>query len=299
MVTWLRRQEATHTHHVYILWRQPELSDISPATDHASTSDDDLESADADLEPFDSINPSTTFQLTKTSPLPHLSVSTIQDQFKATSFTPTLAQFLNSQHPTSRTGPFTYTDVFKQVVLRVNPRNSILPPFRDRIRCTHATGPGVLRSLSHRPCFDTALIKNPPGADAYSLTAVHHSYTVYPFLLGSKMPLCIGRVRTIFKLRDPLRQEPVNATDIAGRPLAYVEWFTELGPVDGPTKMYVVKRTNEVEVLPVSRFVRSCHLIANLGLDDDFRVLDPDDVLDVCSSFQVNDFLDLHSYLIL
>jgi len=103
----------------------------------------------------------------------------------------------------------------------------------------------------------------------------------------------ITQVRVIFKLPDHLGLYP--------HPLAYVEWFTLLhrrNPISG---QYIITRLMRnhwcnVSVIGADRFARTCHLQAQCG-----RYISSDwssgNVLDMVSSFHVNLYIDLDTFV--
>lgn len=108
----------------------------------------------------------------------------------------------------------------------------------------------------------------------------------------------VGRVRLIFQLPSSLVPSLADST------FAYVERFSPLGNVDPTNRMYLVHKVvdgrgiQSADIVPISQISRSCHLVPQLT-DDLTTRLSPHSILDDFSTFYVNDFLDLHSYLIL
>lgn len=69
-------------------------------------------------------------------------------------------------------------------------------------------------------------------------------------------------------------------------------------------RMYEVQKERQhdgtplAEVIPLSAIARSCHLVPKFTEDLEY-VLDHTTILDEYEVFFVNDFLDLHAYLVL
>lgn len=76
------------------------------------------------------------------------------------------------------------------------------------------------------------------------------------------------------------------------------------GTVNRVSCMHEVKKSRHAdgrllaEVISLSRIIRSCHLVPRLDHDLE-TATDPGNSLDTYDLFSVNDFLDLHVYLIL
>ncbi|KAH9911464.1 uncharacterized protein BXZ73DRAFT_56977, partial [Epithele typhae] len=118
--------------------------------------------------------------------------------------------------------------------------------------------------------------------------------------------LRVAQLRVIFRL-------PPQATDLfpdvpssnVPKHLAYVEWFTPFaaaGP-DPNHGLYKVSRSLRngarlADVIPITQIERSCQLLPCFGPIAP-REWTSSNVLESCTSFYVNSFLDKHTYKIL
>ncbi|KAI0033638.1 hypothetical protein K488DRAFT_47333 [Vararia minispora EC-137] len=118
----------------------------------------------------------------------------------------------------------------------------------------------------------------------------------------------VAQIRAVFQLPAHIRQE---LFDVPGRPppsehLAYVEWFTPFHSAPSPDDgTYRVSRSirrvqgrefREASIIPVSSIKRSVHLWPVFG-NSTPQEWTSFNVLEQCSQFRVNPFLDKHSYL--
>jgi hypothetical protein len=85
-------------------------------------------------------------------------------------------------------------------------------------------------------------------------------------------------------------------------PLVYVEWFTDFGTVDTDLGMHIIgpstrNHRRRAEIIPVSRILRTCHLLPKFG-----KVIDPswhmDNILDQKIKFYVNLYLRHHDFIL-
>jgi hypothetical protein len=107
--------------------------------------------------------------------------------------------------------------------------------------------------------------------------------------------MCIAQIRVIFTLPPQFGRYD--------HPLAYVEWFTPLGRVDPATRMHTVKRSTRnnrrrAAVIGIDQIVRDAHLIGKSGS----KILPgwgPDNILDKATTFLVNRYIDVNSFMLL
>jgi len=83
--------------------------------------------------------------------------------------------------------------------------------------------------------------------------------------------------------------------------LAYVEWYQPLQPnPDMNHGMYIVRKPNsasaQCDIIPITNIRQGCMLIPNFGKDSPERNWKSDTVLDVASSFLLNNWQSLYAY---
>ena len=95
---------------------------------------------------------------------------------------------------------------------------------------------------------------------------------------------------------------PVN-TSSPPEHLAYVEWFSKFSTPESNHQMYRVKHSIQngervASVIPVSSIRRSVHLFPKFGrvVPDDWT---SENVLEKCSTFYLNPFVDRNMYFII
>ena len=106
----------------------------------------------------------------------------------------------------------------------------------------------------------------------------------------------------VFELPNRVIPEVFSTLDTPPGHLAYVEWFTPLPRRPDPKHgMYRVSRVMEngrrsASVIPVESIIQSVHLIPQFGpvVPREWHSFT---VLELCNSFYVNPFADVHSYL--
>lgn len=112
----------------------------------------------------------------------------------------------------------------------------------------------------------------------------------------------IAQVRIVFELPNRVIPEVFNTLNTPPKHLAYVEWFSPLPARPDPKHgMYRVSRPAEksrrsASVIAVESIVRSVHLIPQFGPVMP-RGCNSFTALELCNSFYVNPFADVHSYL--
>ena len=106
----------------------------------------------------------------------------------------------------------------------------------------------------------------------------------------------------MFQLPNRVIPEVFFSLEDTPKHLAYVEWFTPLPVTPDPKHgMYRVSRQVEngsrsASIIPVESIVRSIHLIPQFGPAVP-REWGSFTVLELCNTFYVNPFADVHSYL--
>lgn len=115
----------------------------------------------------------------------------------------------------------------------------------------------------------------------------------------------IGRVRVIFRLPEMVTVG--NGLPIASpvrwpkEPLAYIEWYQSLPK--NPDKnhgMYIVRKQTSLHpqcsIVPITNIRQGCMLIPNFGKDMPPKTWKSDVVLDLATSFLLNNWQSLYSY---
>jgi len=106
----------------------------------------------------------------------------------------------------------------------------------------------------------------------------------------------------VFELPNRVIPEMFGSLNTPPKHLAYVEWFTPLPATPDPKHgMYRVSRLTEngrrsASVITIGSIVRSIHLIPQFGPVVP-REWNSFTVLELCNSFYINPFADVHSYL--
>jgi hypothetical protein len=106
----------------------------------------------------------------------------------------------------------------------------------------------------------------------------------------------VGQIRVLFSLST-------NEAGEHSECLAYVEWFSEFTGPESDHGMYKLKRSvrdgeRVASVVPVSSIRRSAHLFPKFGREvpEDWA---SGNVLERCSTFYLNPFVDRNMYFIL
>jgi hypothetical protein len=117
---------------------------------------------------------------------------------------------------------------------------------------------------------------------------------------AKKKTPCIGlriaQIRMIFDLPPQFGAFP--------HPLAYIEWFTQLGRFDANTGLYSITRSTRqgqrnAEVVAIDRIVRGCHLMARCGQTFPSS-LTTDNILEQTSiHYLVNPYIDVDTFTLL
>lgn len=104
----------------------------------------------------------------------------------------------------------------------------------------------------------------------------------------------VAQVKVIFDLPPAL--------GTYSEPLAYIEHFTPFHQIDPHSLMYRVRRSKKdgypnAEVIPISRIIRSCHLIPDFGHRAP-REWESHTSLQLAPSFLVNPYLSFRDFLL-
>jgi hypothetical protein len=113
-------------------------------------------------------------------------------------------------------------------------------------------------------------------------------------------------MRVIFTLPDKLDRHGNMPSMYPKQPLAYVEWYSPLGPSANPKDgmMYKIKKAKTSDnkrvkgaIIPLSNIRQSCMLFPQFGLADG-SPLDwtSDNVLDKADTFYINNWSSKYNY---
>jgi len=106
----------------------------------------------------------------------------------------------------------------------------------------------------------------------------------------------------VFELPDSAISEVFGPHDTPPKHLAYVEWFTPIpATLDPKHGMYRVSRLMEnghrsASIIRAETIIHSIHLVPQFGpvMPQDWNSFT---VLELCNTFYINPFADVHSYL--
>ncbi|KAF8808413.1 Zn-finger domain-containing protein [Phlegmacium glaucopus] len=212
---------------------------------------------------------------------PHLGLSTITMDFKATGFLSALTTYIRRAYPPPALLLFPTSADHFDVYKRVNIAQPSLAPvgqqeFIDRIRAMPAvSGCGRLSNIPAH--FDIALIQ---AEDERSNNATKGTY-----LEG----LRVGQVRLIFALPEYLRGHNLP------RFHACIEWFNPFRAPNPDTQLFSVNhpRTPVTEIVPLTSIVSSCYLTPRFGTTYHPARWSSTDVLEECKYFTLNKYISL------
>ncbi|KAH9953771.1 hypothetical protein BGW80DRAFT_1191841 [Lactifluus volemus] len=281
MTIWLSRQEAIARFSDYLDWHNRFHMPTSTAVDS-----EDYDAPSLDLSDMSSGSVSASTHLVAKHPgYPHLHVDTIALDFRASQFLPALQAFIRckcrpSQKPIVP-NEFDRFNAYKILAIRLP--NSPASGRYDEIARVRATRlvPGKTGHSDSSAVFDTVLVK---------VDGVLNSATSGTPLEG----LQVAQVRLIFDLPEHLRQPQIPHR------LAYIEWFTQFRGPHPDSRLYSVKHASRnrcpaVEVIPVERIARSCHLIPHFNTHCP-RSWTSQDVLEVAETFYYNPYISLSEF---
>lgn len=106
----------------------------------------------------------------------------------------------------------------------------------------------------------------------------------------------MGQIRVLFSL-------PADEAGVPSERLAYVEWFSEFTLPESDHGMHKVKRSVQdgervASVVPISFIRRSVHLFPKFGREIP-EGWTSNNVLERCSTFYLNPFVDRNMYFML
>lgn len=127
----------------------------------------------------------------------------------------------------------------------------------------------------------------------------NHFRIIYLLLILLVIGTRIGRIRVIFRLPETLDGVSLPWPK---EPLAYIEWYSPLNSAAEKNHlMYSVKKAMRPDgspsgiVIPLTSIRQSCMLFPTYGSSMD-KTWTTTNVLDKCSSFLLNNWLDLYTY---
>jgi hypothetical protein len=280
MTRWLERREAIHMHSGFITWCERNTS-VHVDQDAGETLEDDTE-YDRRRKPSTVTNSSDSYFIAKKSPYPGLHPGGIERLYNITGFIPALTSFITTHCGQSQISLTArdHFDCFKQVniVLPAQPWVTSSPQLTKTIvRATPSRPSNNPRRPAMQPgLFDAAFVLEDPATDA-----------------NPNPPVRIARIRVVFRLPPHLELTP--------HPLAFVEWYTHLGPIDPTTQMHHVSRATRNRqphsaVICVTQILRSCHLIPHFprNMSHEWTC---ENSLDIATRFYVNSYVDLSTFV--
>ncbi|KAI5890978.1 uncharacterized protein SCHCODRAFT_02580106 [Schizophyllum commune H4-8] len=314
MTRWLARQEAVWRFGTFLQWAMPGYTAAGDTVDDGDDDDDDADIGDGreaeredvseqdmaeeeedkddeeegDEDEYDEEN----YRVAKHPPFPRLTLASIFRDYHVDELRYHLLRFLDQQGivplrtDLDENSPVTFP-VYKQVKLK-------LPPLPE---AASESDDDKVVAIPARPRRITGVGTVRPEAAAQWGTALVRDREARPGA-GPLDGLTPARIRLIFKL-------PATVGTYR-HPLAYVDYYTPLSDSAAYNKdigMFCIKRATRQgvqhsAVIPVTRVVRSCHLIPYFG-----RSVHPSwtatCVLDVAPKFYVNPYLRHHDFFLL
>ncbi|KAG6834117.1 hypothetical protein H0H93_011813, partial [Arthromyces matolae] len=174
------------------------------------------------LSPSPSQRPVSSYTIAKQPPFKNVTVDRLASVFGAVDFNSALKTFILASNPRANIFPnfFDTYNVYKQIVVTLPPNPYVgTQVLTNRIRCTPATM-AKGRKLGSPAHFDLPFVIE----DRMRYQAE-----------GGLAGLRVAQIRAIFNL--PTQFGPHR------HPLAYVEWFTQLGRVDPVTGLHTISRS--------------------------------------------------------
>lgn len=185
MALWLQRQEAIALQSTYLDWLHRPPQSLPPPTDDNFDDEDD----DEPEEPPPSDNPTDTstnksppqISFSKTCPIPHVSVSTLEANYGAVDFIPALTTYLKKSVPPRsfiQPGRMDRFDLYKQIKIPLPQSPFLSSDSRsERVRASAGT-PARGRKAAVPDRFDTVLAFDPEDEQGLSHLITHaHSDT--------------------------------------------------------------------------------------------------------------------------
>ncbi|KAL1660996.1 hypothetical protein GGF50DRAFT_129833 [Schizophyllum commune] len=269
MTTWLRRQEAVDRFTSYLNFSRNGLS--AP-----------LVVAAAELNP--STRVLATFAKHHPPDLRHVAAQDLILWNNAPCFIPAVQTYITDQGSPLTVRPIDAFGLYKRIVIKLPIIREAGSTPKDLTNTVYAAPP--VRATGRHPAtpaqLDFALIR---------------TGDINPQTTGTSLQgLRVGRVRSLFSL-------PVVYQLPHARPLAYVEWYTALGPQDDTSGLYHVRLSTRnqhpnAEVIESDRIVRNCYLIPHFS-----RTVNPAwtsaNSVDHASLLYLNAYSDLHMYSLL
>jgi hypothetical protein len=280
MTRWLQRREAMHLRAGFISWSERNTS-VHSGQDDGQTLETDTGYDRGCTSSTISI-PSDGYHIAKKSPYPGLHPGEIEQVYNIAGFLPALTSFIRTRCGRPLIFPTGHDrfDCFNRVhiLLPAQPWVASSPQHTKMIvRATPSRPSNNPRRPATQPArFDAVFVLEDPATNTLP-----------------NPPVRIARIRVIFQLPPHLSLSP--------HPLAYVEWYTHLGPSDSTTQMYHVSRATRNRqphsaVICITQILRGCHLIPQFPRDMNDEWTD-ENSLDIATRFWVNTYVDLSTFI--
>jgi hypothetical protein len=320
MTIWLRRQEAVDRFQAYLNWfrgspYQPRPSHRAVLAEDFGTSgpgdiigeeDEDGDEDEVNDEPFiisGSAVAATSYRIAKHHPpgLHHVSAGTIISAHNASRFLDALRTYLAEHGSPISPNIHDVFGLWSRIEFRLP---HILEASNNKLKNIVRASPPIPAAgcrLGEPAHLDFALIHTgetnyrtvgtPLQGKSLELVSFFLKFLTY------HSGLRVAHVCVILKLPELYRIR-------TSHPLAYVEWFTPFGAqTDPPSGLHSVMRSSRrnhpyAQIIDVDRIVRNCHLIPKFGRVKDLTWTS-ENVVDMCKSFFVNHYIDLHMFLML
>ncbi len=321
MTTWLQRQEAIIRQDAYLSWLKGELDRDDDEDERSEDEDVEADGQDAEEEEASKANETgddvvaedrlkmlrelihsnvtCAYQLPVKPSASRLSFQTLISDYGATVILPRLQAYLATHYPNSPAPDLnTPLDVYHYIHVLLPPNIHIANTKRI---CKIRASPRVPRIADRKAVpahFDCALFVEDEGLYGREggLAGASNHRLKHKWLAHPHIGLRAGQVRAIFRLpqRHGYDQEP----------LMYVRWFRPFRTADTvtglpPTSHSTRDQLRNVEIVPASRLVRSCHLTPRFRQDDLDPDWTPENILDQTITFSFNRYFDFHAFLAL
>jgi hypothetical protein len=224
------------------------------------------------------------YYIAKKSPYPGLHPGDIERVYNIAGFLPTLMSFLGARCGHLRSCQLQTTASIASIKLVLfYPLNLGSRQVRNTQRQSFAQLLQDNLTTHERPAmqpeqFDAAFVLEDPATESVP-----------------NPPVRIARIRIIFRLPPHLNHSE------SPHPLAFVEWYTHMGPIDPTTQMHHVSRATRNQqphsaVICITQVLRGCHLIPhfprNIG-----REWTHENSLDVGACFFVNPYINVSTFV--
>ncbi|KAI0292756.1 hypothetical protein BC826DRAFT_954755 [Russula brevipes] len=283
MTKWLQRREAIRRRTGFIAWceRNPLAEDDQESGDEPETR---MDHDDGESKSHSYMAKARRYTIAKKSPYPAMPPGQIEQIYNVSGFLTALTVFLRGCAARSSSVVPTVHDHFEcfnqiSISFPSDPRvvsESSKPLVKSIVRAAPLRPSNNPRAPATRPALsDTAFVLEVPATPA-----------------DPNPPIRIARLRVIFRLPGHLGYT---------HPLAFVEWYTHLGPIDTVTQMYHISRATRnrrphAAVICVTQILRNCHLIPQFPRRVN-REWTSENSLDLGTRFFVNTYIDFNAFV--